>query len=146
MVNNNVEVRRYECISIPYTNGSTQQKINFPDQPNLRNAKIHGLDLPYISYDYYGRSNLNYVGTSQQNIFSTLYYDGREGIYNMPLSELATTRAAGLVYSQISYNLNGNLALDGQIITWTKSYLTFSIGFTPIVADGVFLIGVYYSL
>lgn len=143
---NNVEVRKYETISIPYTSGSSQVKINFPDQPNLRNVKIHGIDLPNVSYDYYGKLNLNNSGTSITNMFVTLYYNGFEGIQNLPLGELSSMRAAGSTYVQSPYNINGNLGLNGQVITWTKSYLSFSIGFTPILSDGVFIIGVYYSL
>jgi hypothetical protein len=58
---NNIEVRRYEMISVPYSSGSLQKKINFPDQPNLRNVKIHGIDLVYNEYDYYGNLNGNYM-------------------------------------------------------------------------------------
>lgn len=146
MLMNNVEVRRYEAVSVPYTSGSTQNKINFPDQPNLRNAKIHGIDLPGGLYDYYGRSNFNYASGVITNIFVTLYSDGREIVQNMPLAEFGTLRAAGATYVQNPFNINGILAFNGQVITWTKCYLSFSLGFAPIAADGVFILGVYYSL
>jgi hypothetical protein len=146
MLLNNVEVRRYEAVSVPYTSGSTQSQINFPDQPNLRGAKVHGIDLPGGLYDYYGRTNFNYASGVVTNIFCTLYSDGREIVQNMPLAELGTIRAAGATYVQNPFNTNGILAFNGQVITWTKSYLSFSTGFTPIVGDGVFILGIYYSL
>ncbi len=147
MVLNNVEALKYETVSVPYTNGSTASKINFPDQPNLRGAKIHAIDLPRVDYDFYGKTNLSFTGvTTIQNIFMTLYYGGREGVFNMPIAELSTSKTAGITYAPSVYNVNGILALNGQVITWTKSYLAFSNGFAPILTDGVFVIGVFYSL
>lgn len=143
---NNVEVRRYEMISVPYSNGSTQSKINLPDQPNLRSVKVHGIDLVYSEYDYYGKVNKNYDGNSIQNMFLTLYYGGTEGIFQMPLGEISTIQSAGYTYLPTQFNNNGILALNGQVITWTKSYLSFSNSFTPIALNCVFVIGVYYSL
>ena len=142
---NNIEVRRYEMISVPYSSGSLQKKINFPDQPNLRNVKVHGIDLVYNDYDFYGNLNQNYTGTSIEDMFVTLYFDGREGIFQLPLGEISTIQPAGSTFIAAQYNNNGILALNGQVITWTKSYLSFSNSFTPILANCVFVIGVYYS-
>jgi RNase P/RNase MRP subunit p29 len=45
----------------------------------------------------------------------------------------------------VQNNNNGIMGMAGQVITWTKSYLTLAQPAPP-VTNSVFVIGVYYTL
>lgn len=141
----NREVRKYDMISIPALAGNTQSTFAFPDQPQLRNVKVFGIDLVYNTTDFYAQTNANYTGTLIANGFVTLYFDGRNGIQNMPLRELSHINNYGTPYIPQDTNTNGILALAGQQIIWTKSFISFPQ--PPVIAANcVFVIGVYYEL
>lgn len=148
---NNIEVRRYDMISVQFPAGSNATKLVFPDQPQLRGAKVHGIDLVFSLRDISGKTNLNYltggggVPVNIANTFMTLYFDGMNGVENMPLSEISHITSDNTVsLIKIQNNNNGILAMNGQIVSWTKSYLTLAQPSPPAV-DGVFVIGVYYT-
>lgn len=143
---NNIEVRRYDMISVPFPAGSNATKLTFPDQPQLRGAKVHGIELVFSTIDINNNLNANYsTATTISNLFTTLYFNGREGIQNLPLGEIATIKLNANNATALQANNNGILALNGQVITWTKSYLTLAQPAPPVAAS-VFVIGVYYSL
>lgn len=149
---NNIEVKRYDMISVAFPAGSNATKLTFPDQPQLRGAKVHGIDLVYSTNDINGIPNANYTTTmlgvyNISNLFLTLYFNGTEGIQNLPLGEIAHIQGSNLVIggSVAQNNNNGILGLNGQVITWTKSYLTLAQPAPP-AANSVFVIGVYYTL
>lgn len=147
---------KYDTISIPFLTGSQQTKLNFPDQPNLRDAKVWGVELVFATRDYYQNPVYNYsAGTGGADLitygFITLYSPstGKEFIQNMPLSEIAIAQSgangSGSAFAQYPYNINGNLPLSGQRVTWTKSFISLSQPVPP-SADCVILLGVYYTL
>jgi len=144
---NNIEVRRYDMISIPFPAGSAATKLTFPDQPQLRGAKVHGIELVFSGVDINNVVNNNYtgVGGGISNLFTTLYFNGSEGIQNLPLGEMSHIQVNPNNAVAFQTSNNGILALNGQVITWTKSYLTLAQAAAP-AANGVFVIGVYYSL
>ena len=143
---NNIEVKRYDMISVPFPAGSNATKLTFPDQPQLRGAKVHGIELVFSTIDINNNLNANYATTTTiSNLFTTLYFNGREGIQNLPLGEIATIKLNPNNPTALQTNNNGILALNGQVITWTKSYLTLAQPAPPVAAS-VFVIGVYYSL
>jgi hypothetical protein len=145
---NNIEVKRYDMISVSFPSGSTATKLVFPDQPQLRGAKIHGIDLVYTLRDINGVPNINYASATNNisNAFITLYFDGMEGIQRMPLGEIAHIQGNGSLVTPVAqYNNNGILALAGQTIVWTKSYITLGIPAPP-AANSAYVIGVYYTL
>lgn len=143
---NNIEVKRYDMISVAFPAGSNATKLTFPDQPQLRGAKVHGIELVFSTIDINNNVNANYAtATTISNLFTTLYFNGREGIQNLPLGEIATIKLNANNPTALQTNNNGILALNGQVITWTKSYLTLAQPAPPVAAS-VFVIGVYYSL
>lgn len=145
---NNIEVKRYDMISIALPAGSTATKLVFPDQPQLRGAKVHGIEVVYSSVDINGTPNYNYFAAGVlQNAFLTLYFNGEEGIKQMPLAEIAHIQGPNIaVTNQVGqYNTNGIMGMAGQVITWTKSYLTLGVAAAPAV-NSAYVIGVYYSL
>jgi hypothetical protein len=148
---NNIEVRRYDMISVAFPAGSNATKLTFPDQPQLRGAKVHAIDLVYSTFDINGIPNVNYgltpLGLANiSNIFLTLYFNGMEGIQNMPLGEIGHMVGNNSIGTTLTQsNNNGIMGLNGQVITWTKSYLTLAAPAPP-AANSVFVIGVYYTL
>jgi hypothetical protein len=144
---NNIEVKRYDMISVAFPAGSNATKLVFPDQPQLRGAKVHGIDLVFSDHDINGVLNANYSATNNiSNMFLTLYFDGQEGIQNMPLGEIAHVVGNNTMLAQVvQNNNNGIMGMAGQVITWTKSYLTLAQPAPP-ASNSVFVIGVYYTL
>lgn len=142
----NFGVTKYDMISIPIPYGTTSTQFSFPDQPQLRYAKVWGMDLPYCTTDFYNQTNLTYGSGIIPAAFINLYYNGKIGIENMPLRELSTIQNTGTSGTATPANNNGVLALDGQVITWTKSNIAFATAPTGFVASGVLVVGVYYTL
>jgi hypothetical protein len=142
---NNIEVTKYDMISIPVIAGSLQTTFPFPDQPQLRDVKVFGIDLVYNTTDFYNQPNFNYSASIISNGFITLYFDGKNGVQNMPLRELSHINNNGTPYSPLNTNTNGILAFGGQRITWTKSFISFPTVVTT-ATSGVLIIGVYYQL
>lgn len=126
-------------ISVTLPDLSNQTKIAFPDQPQLRDVFLQAIDFPFIFTDIYGNGTVNqnagYVTTS----FLTLYFEGRENVSQIPLSELCTGTQSG-----IAYNINGLLGFSNQKIIWPKCYITMT-GPNPPTGDVVFTFNVYYS-
>jgi hypothetical protein len=145
---NNIEVKRYDMISVAFPAGTTATKLIFPDQPQLRGAKVHGIDVVYTTVDINGIANINYVATGIiQNTFLTLYFNGEEGIKQIPLAELTHIQGNNTAFANTvgQYNTNGIMGMAGQVITWTKSYLTLAAP-TPPAVNSVYVIGVYYTI
>jgi hypothetical protein len=152
----NTAVVRYDTISIPVQAGTQQTKFFFPDQPFLRNAKIHGIEyLDVVNKDINGNEILHMIYFPSQGFYFTGYYDGKESIYRLPLVEMVnqsfipSAESAAVGFSgQTLYNVNGILAVGGKVIQWPKSYVTSSaiINTTGPLQDYVFTFGVYYTL
>lgn len=134
-------------ISVSFPSGSNATKLSFPDQPQLRGAKVHGIDLVFSNIDINGTVNANYSFSNNiQNMYITLYFNGMEGIQNLPLGEIAHVQGNGTISATVAQsNNNGIMALAGQTIVWTKSYLTLATPAPPAV-NSAFVIGVYYTL
>jgi len=137
----NKAVIRYDTISVPFLNGSTQTRIPFPDQPQLREVLLHGLEFPQILHDYNGANTVNTNATYLNAAYITLYFDGKTGIQQMPLQEIVNVVPA----SSLVYNLNGLLSFAGQKIIWPKCFITLPTP-TPPGGNVVFVFGVYYSM
>ena len=137
---------RYETITIPIAAGSTQTKINFPDQPNLRDVLVYGVELCFTNYTFFGGDCGNYTTNLATNGYITLYFNGIEGIKNIPLTEIAPITASNLAGD---FNLggtnNGILGMVPKKIIWTKSYIQTAVGVEP-ENDTNFVLGVYYKL
>lgn len=128
-----------DMISVTLTAGSTQTKIPFPDQPQLRGVFLQGIDFPFITNDIYGKATLNTYDQALNTSFLTLYFEGKENVRQMPLPELMSNRYANY------YNQNGTLGFFNQQIVWPKCYI--SLG-TPYPAAGIdlnYTFSIYYS-
>jgi hypothetical protein len=139
-------VTKYDMISIPVPFGTTSTTFAFPDQPQLRDVKVWGMDLPYSDTDFYNQNSHNYTAGFITNGFLNLYFDGKVGVENMPLREISNIYNSGTSGTAFPANGNGILAFNGQRITWTKSNIQFATAPTGFLLNGVIVIGVYYTL
>ena len=139
MVITNNPVIKCDMISVTLTAGSTQTKIPFPDQPQLRGVFLQGIDFPYINYDIYGKATLNEDSVALTTSFLTLYFDGKENVRQIPLTELTSNTNARV------YNQNGALGFFNQQIVWPKCYITLSAPFPAAGYDLNYTFSIYYS-
>jgi hypothetical protein len=138
--------KRYEMIELVIPAGSTASRFNFQDLPQLRSdvtkdivvRAIETYDTPAIPTDF----NVNPVATAAQVAIAalTLYIEGEESIFRMPLLKLKN------VYNSVATNfftseLNQfeNLQID-----WTKSYISTPTPFNPEV-QFAFIFGIVYQ-
>jgi len=135
---------RYDTINIPLAADSMQTKINFPDQPNLRDAMIYGVEFVYTKFTFYGQPVINYDGTNQiTNAYITLYFDGADAVHQIPMCEIAPIISGGGI-SQVGGSINGILGVNPKRIIWTKSYITLSAPAAP-ENNTNFVIGVFFK-
>ena len=127
-----------DLISVPFVQNSTQTKIPFPDQPQLRGVFVENINFPCVKVDYYGKRTENQDATYLQRSYLTLFFEGRESVVTIPLIELTSNRGA------FAYNHNGQLGFAGQQIVWPKCYITLCTPTPDVVSDAVFLFLVTY--
>lgn len=139
--------KRFELVEIPIGPNSTATRFNIPDQPQLRTDQDADIVIQGIeTYD------VNGIPLSPNNVplptlaflqqtYITLYVEGEESIYRVPLIDLKriANETATSPYQWILFKFK-NIQVD-----WTKSYF-----FTP-AAYGAgtftqfsFLLGIHY--
>lgn len=135
---NNFYIKRAEYVEVPVPTGNTNQKIYFPDLPNLRTAKIFGMEI----YDSTTQAFTLTGATNQalaeiKDAVVSLYFDGGDFIQVPALSLFRFNGTA--YYGEIPM-------LAGQVIVWAKSYifLTDVAGISS-YASKSFTFNVYYS-
>lgn len=135
---NNFYIKRAEYVEVAIPQNNTNQKIYFPDLPNLRTSKIFGIEV--YSVDTQAKT---YTGATVQSLsqiidsITTLYFEGGEFIQ---VPTLSLFRFNGTTfYMDIPM-------LAGQVIVWAKSYiwLTDSANIGNYSSKS-FLYNVYYS-
>jgi hypothetical protein len=131
-------IAKYDTISLQQSANSTATKLTFPDQPQLRGKKICGIEMPYVAYDLNGATTVNTTAETYNNAFITLFFEGIEGVYRMPLLELVYIFGSGS-----NRNFDGIYSINDKDIIWTKSYITLSSPSTP-ATNVVYCLGVYY--
>lgn len=108
-------IKRAEYVEVAIPSGNTKQQIYFPDLPNLRTAKVFGIEI----YDSTTHA-FTYTGATVQanaeliDTMVSLYFDGGDNI-QVPATSLLR---------QDNANYYGNIPmLAGQTVVWAKSYL-----------------------
>lgn len=131
-------IKRAEYVEVAVPTGNTNQKIYFPDLPNLRTSRIFGIE----TYDDTLQDKTITGADVQANAelvdsVVNLYFDGGYFIQVPTISLLRQDNAN--YYSQIPM-------LAGQVIVWAKSYmwLTDTANIAS-YASKSFLFSVYYS-
>ena len=131
-------IARAEYVEIYIPTGSTKQVIQFPDLPNLRTAKLFGMEVYDVTT--HGISlNGNAVQANAEILDSvtTLYFDGGDFIQIPTVSLLRTDNA----------NYYGNIPeFMGQRVVWAKSYITLTdVPNITSYANKSFVFNVYYK-
>jgi hypothetical protein len=142
-------ITRYEAIEllIPANAGAT--RFNFLDIPQLRSDVTK--DIIVVGIKTFAATekaidfNGNAVATEAQlqNAELTLYVDGEESIFRVPLTELVNSQNfANTFFSQQIPDEFDNLMID-----WTKSYITADVPFNSAGANTAFafLFGISYK-
>lgn len=131
--------KRFEAVEILASNGSL--RWYFPDLPNLRNALIDRFDVYPISVInpsiLTGNVPADEIDLQLTNI--TFYAGDNQILYNVPLTTFIFQVSNG---ENASSYQNLPLEWNGQIISWTKSYIS-----TPYALDSsnpTFSFGVFY--
>lgn len=134
-------ILKYQNIVINVTGPVFPTQVFFPDQPNLRNARVVGIevqdaDLLTITSDL---STPNVPTNTFANSFITLVVGDVNNITRMPLQNLQT-----IFFNNGNGRFNSN-ARDfmGYAIYWNKSFIEYPAAVTP-AANCAFNIGVYY--
>jgi hypothetical protein len=108
-------IKRAEYVEVAIPANNTNQRIYFPDLPNLRESKIFGIEV----YDD-STQGITFTGATTQNIdqlknsIVNLYFDGG---YYIQVPTLSLFRFNSTTF------FASNPMLAGQTIVWAKSYM-----------------------
>lgn len=135
-----MRIKRFQVIEVPVLSGSTLTFFNIPDQPQLRNAKIQGIQVytptTITKTPLSGATPVTLADLKQS--FLTLYQGDLQIIYRLPL--LALNNISDLT-SPFLFELPEMNDID---ISWTKSSITTAtaLGTTNVT----YSFGIYYYL
>jgi hypothetical protein len=138
---------RYELLEIQIPANVTQTKFLIPDQPQLRSDQdadiiIQGLEVFDIDAIPLSPANVPLVTAANlKNTYLTLYVEGEESLYRIPLVRLNIVFNAA-ANSPAVYSL---FSVRNKQVDWTKSYFSTPIAYgAGAGATFSFLIGVHY--
>jgi len=139
------QIVKYQNVTLNVVGPAFPTQVFFPDQPNLRNARIVGIEvqdisiLPIVS----DMATPNVPQNTFNNSFITLVVGDVNNITRMPLQNLQTIYHQSAVANNATRaNFNSRDFL-GYSIYWNKSFIEFPAGVTP-TANCAFNVGVYY--
>jgi len=143
--------KRYELLEIQIPAASTATRFNVPDQPQLRTDQDADIIIQGIeSFDTNGipfsPNNIAMATAAQlQQTYLTLYIDGEESIYRVPL--LSLKRIANEVNAGVNNPYVWDLfKLRNVQVDWTKSYFFTPNSYSAVAPNATFsfLLGVHY--
>lgn len=132
---------KYQNIVINVTGPVFPTQVFFPDQPNLRNARVVGIETQDdLTLTITSDLNTPNVPTNTfNNAFITLVVGDVNNITRMPLQNLQT-----MFFNGGAGRFNSNSRdFMGYAIYWNKSFIEYPAAVTP-AANCAFNIGVYY--
>jgi hypothetical protein len=137
-------------IIIPASNSRSQ--FFFPDLPNLRGRKLDAME--FYSNQEISITNSGYTPVSVTDVPKvsvTLYYNSGEYVV-MPLARFRRLQLSGenqyyesagsATPQYTAVQLDGTL-FDGQVIVWTKSYITINSNTSNFSSES-FAFNIYY--
>lgn len=136
-----------ELINPGIAGGNTATRIQFNDQPYLRNKKITGIEILNSSDMSASPSNKTPISAAQmEKSYLTLYLNDignpsnvGEWIQNVPFTLLHRVQN-----SSTDPFVRQMFELEGQVIYWEKCYITLSSSFAN-TTDVSFLLQVYFK-
>lgn len=137
---NNFKIKAAELVEVQVPTGNTKQVIYFPDLPNLRGKQIEGIEA-FSALELSTSLSGNPVqdAASINDAVVTLYFKGGEYIVT-PLEALRrlVNKSNSTFYGDVP-------SLAGQVIDWTKCYVTLVNDVAGFAAKS-FMFNVYYIL
>jgi len=135
-----MRVKRYQAVEITVPTGSTLTKFSFPDQPQLRNAKIQAIQVytPTVitATPLSGSTPVTLADLKKSTL--TLYQGDLQIVLNLPL--LNFNGISDLTSPHV-WQLPEMNDID---ISWTKSYVNVS---TALATTNVaYSFGIFYYL
>jgi len=135
-----IRIERFEAIEVSVPNGSTLTRFQFPDVPQLRNAKISGIQV-YTAGSITATPLTGSTPVTTADLkksFLTLYQGDLQLIYSLPLISLnSIVNSAADPYT---FELP---AINGLTISWTKSYISLPSALAT--TNVAYSFGVYYN-
>lgn len=140
-----------EVVNNGVTGGNQATKIQFPDQPYLRNKSITGIEILTnvdMTASPSGRTPITVV--QMQTAYLTLYLTDAqnpdnvgEWIQLVPFTLLHRTQNSGSTITLMPF-VRQMYELQNQVIYWEKCYITLSAAFGN-TSDVSFLFNVYFK-
>ena len=135
-----MRIKRFQVIEVPVPSGSTLTFFSIPDQPQLRNAKIQGIQVytpTAITKTPLSGATPTTLADLKQS-FLTLYQGDLQILYQLPI--LAFNNIQDLTSPHV-WELPEMNDID---ISWTKSYISTA---AALATTGVtYSFGIYYYL
>ena len=135
-----MRIKRFQAVEINVPSGSTLTRFQFPDQPQLRNAKIQGIQVytpTAITKTPLSGATPTTLADLKQS-FLTLYQGDLQILYQLPV--LAFNNIQDLTSPHV-WELPEMNDID---ISWTKSYISTA---AALATTGVtYSFGIYYYL
>lgn len=135
-----MRVKRFQTVEVNVPSGSTLTRFFFPDQPQLRNAKIQGIQVytpTVITATPLSGSTPTTLADLKKS-FLTLYQGDLQIIFQLPLLNF---NAIADLTSPYVFELPEMNDID---ISWTKSYISTSSALAT--TNVCYSFGVYYYL
>jgi len=135
---------RHELVKITLPANTPLPRLNFPDIPNLRNARIRGIRV--LTAEFVGKTVENETpvtfNTLKNGVFVTLQsYDGNNFMYRFPAVDLVDYKAVTNARDPMGQiNVRDMI---GQPVNYPKSYVEFAPN-VQVAADTVLLFSIYY--
>ena len=137
---NSFQIKAAELVEVFVPAGNTRQQIYFPDLPNIRAKMIQGIEVFSALEQSTSLSGAPIQASADlHECILTLYFKGGEYIVT-PLEAIRR------VINKTNSTFFGDIpTLNGQVIDWTKCYITITSN-VPNFANKSFLFNVYYIL
>jgi hypothetical protein len=141
-------IDRYESIELAIPANAGQSRFNFLDIPQLRSDVTKDIVVQAIKTFSAAEKPIDFNGNAVatvaqlQNAELTLYVDGEESIFRIPLTELVN----GQNFTNTFFSQQIPDEFNNLIIDWTKSYITADVPFNTDAPNTafVFLFGIAY--
>jgi len=135
-----MRIKRFQAVEVAVPSGSTLTKFFFPDQPQLRNAKIQGIQMytpTVLSKTPLSGSTPTTLADIKQS-FLTLYQGDLQIIFQLPLLNF---NGISDLTSPFVFELPELNDID---ISWTKSYISTSAALAT--TNVAYSFGIFYYL
>lgn len=136
-----IRIERLEMVEVAVPSGSTLTRFQFPDIPQLRNAKISAIQVftagSITATPLTGSTPVTTADLKKS--FLTLYQGDLQLVYSLPLISL-NSMVTGASPDPYTFELP---AVNGLTISWTKSYISLPSALAT--TNVAYTFAVYYN-